>query len=275
MKRPKPAHLPLAASLAAALVACAAPGVMAQPRPAAGNPAPAAAIPKGPGSLNGIWHIDVYKSSARFLERDRVMKTATGALPPLQPWAAEVLEKRIKQSEGGDPWPNTLARCLPQGTPGMLLAGSAYPVQIIESPAQVTMLFEELTNYRVIPLNRTHPADVDPSYMGNSVGRWEGDTLVIDTIGLNDETTLDQVGMPHSDQMHVVERLRRVDKDTMEIRFTIDDPKAFTSTWETKATYKASPPQTLPGEYICENQRNARDDSGKMSFDLPGARPGR
>jgi hypothetical protein len=96
--------------------------------------------------------------------------------------------------------------------------------------------------------------------MGYSVGRWEGDTLVVDTIGLNDKTWLDNVGHPHSDALHVVERIRRVDHDTLQVTFTIEDPKAYTSPWTTPSrTFKLRPTYELT-EAFC-----VPDDN--LSFD--------
>lgn len=210
----------------------------------------------GPGSLNGMWTTYGYKGSARFGPRERVVRTIDGKLPPMQPWAAQLLEERIKMTtEKGEPFRTTLMQCLPGGVPEMVF-GSPYPTQIIESPGQVTILYEMFNHYRVIYLNQTLPTDPDPTFMGHSVGRWQGDTLVVDTIGLTDRTTLDEVGIPHSAELRVVERYRRVDKDTLEIGITIDDPKTFTQPWDTRVINKAAAPDVKFIEYICENDSN-------------------
>ena len=165
-------------------------------------------MPQGPGSLAGIWLNSEYKGSSSYPERERVLLTVDGKFPPMLPWAAELLEKRIKDSEAGFPFASTLALCLPGGIP-LMLFGDDMPVQILETPGQVTMLFMEGNRFRVIPMDASHPEDVDPSFMGDAVGRWEGDTLVVDNMGFKDNTTLDQIGMPHTEQLHVVERYRR------------------------------------------------------------------
>jgi hypothetical protein len=228
-------------------------------------PAATPAVPRGPGSLAGIWVTTGYKSS-RVSARSRVAVTADGKPAPLLPAPAELLEKRLAESDRGYPFANTMASCLPGGMPLMVIAGAPYPIQFLETPGQVTMLFEEQNHFRVIHLDGKHPADPDPSFMGHSIGHWEGDTLVVDTVGLNDRTTIDQVGMPHSEELHVVERWRRLDTDTVEVRVTIDDPKTFSSPWQTRSAYKSVPPGTAVGEYICENNRNTPDAQGHMGF---------
>lgn len=214
------------------------------------------AHPTGPGSLNGLWTTLGYKGSARNAPRDRVPRTVDGKWPPLRPEPAELLEQRIKMSETGDPFTNTLMQCLPGGVPEMVF-GSPYPTQFIEMPGQITILYEMYNHFRIIYMNGKHPEDPDPTYMGYSVGRWEGDTLVVDTIGLTDRTTIDEVGMPHSDELRVTERYRRVDANTLEIIVTINDPKTFTQPWDTKAIYKAAAPGAKMIEFICENNRSA------------------
>jgi hypothetical protein len=220
--------------------------------------------PTGPGSLSGIWTNSDYKRADVFDVRSNVLRTADAKLPPLQPWAAKLLEERIKAGEAGHPFATTKSRCLPSGVPAMMF-GPALPIQILETPGQVILLNEELAYFRIIRLNVKHVPDPDPSYMGDSVGHWEGGTLVVDTIGLTDRTTLDGIGMPHSDALHVVERFRRVAPALIEIRFTIDDPKTFTRAWTTTTHFKPTPPGRRIEEYICENNRNQPDASGVTS----------
>jgi hypothetical protein len=217
-----------------------------------------AARAAGPGSLAGIWTTFGYKGSARNTPRERAVKTLDGALPPFLPKAAELFEQRMNMATKGQPFINTLAECLPGGVPEMVF-GSPYPAQILESPGQVTILYEMYNHFRVIHLNGKHPADPDPTFMGHSIGHWEGATLVVDTVGLNDRTSLDEVGMPHSEALHVIERYRRTDANTLEILVTIDDPETFSKSWDTKVVYKAARPDMGLIEYICENNRSARD----------------
>lgn len=216
----------------------------------------------GPGSIAGLWLKSGYRNlslaSLRTPERDKVQRTIDGEWPPLQPWASDELELRIKKSQEGDPILTTQAQCLP-GIPVMLLGGGAYPIQILETPGQVTMLFEEMNHFRLIHLNSEHPKDLDPTYMGDSVGHWEGNALVVDTVSLNEKTPIDWLGMSHSAQLHLIERYRRTDKDTLELVMTIDDPKTFTKRWDVKQVFRAAPADRGLTEYICENNRDVPD----------------
>jgi hypothetical protein len=228
------------------------------------------AVPTGPGSVAGTWANAAYRSSQRYSERERVLLTEDGQMPPLQPWAAALLEKRIQDSIAGKPYANSLALCLPGGLPQALFAASDYPIQILETPGQVTMLFDEQNHFRIIRMDAKHQDDPDPSYMGDSVGHWEGGELVVDTIGLTERTSLDQIGMPHSEAMHLVERYRRTAKDRLEVEVTIDDPKTFTRPW--KARSILGPPRAGSGmdEYICENNRNLPNAAGQQGLQGPG-----
>lgn len=169
---------------------------------------------------------------------------------PMTPWALERLRAAkppfgANQSfEPNDPHQRF---CDPPGPLRMY----SYPWQftIVQTPAQVYMLFEYLHVWRGITMNRPHPKDVDSTWLGDSVGHYEGDALVIDTIGYNDKTWLDMVGHPHSDQLHTIERLRRLDHNTLELELTIEDPKAYTQSFTSKKSFQLS---AFPmGETMC------------------------
>ncbi len=118
----------------------------------------------------------------------------------------------------------------------------SYPWQfkLIQTPDTVYLLFEFTGVWRPVALNRDHPKDPDSTWMGDSVGRYEGDTLVADTVGFNDKTWIDQVGHPHSDALHLIERFRRSDHDTLEVSVTFEDPKAYTKPFTGKKVFKLS-----------------------------------
>jgi len=111
-----------------------------------------------------------------------------------------------------------------------------FPQQIVQTPTQVIMMYEYMNVFRPIPLNAKHREDLIPSYMGDSVGRWEGDTLVVDTIGFNDKTWLAGAGTFHSDALHTVERFTRIDKDQINYEVTMEDPNVFTKPWKLTST---------------------------------------
>jgi hypothetical protein len=158
--------------------------------------------------------------------------------------------------------------CWPPGFPRMM--GTPYPMEYILQPNRVTMLFEANGQTRRIWTDgRKHPVDPDPTFNGHSIGHWEGDTLVVDTIGMRADTGFDVTGAPHSDAMHVTERIRRRDKDTMEDRITVEDPKAMTRPWTVVRTYHREPTWEI-AEYVCEeNQRNPRNADGTTGFLAP------
>jgi hypothetical protein len=215
----------------------------------------------------GVWNMGSYRSSTIYSTRERVATDINGNPPPLQPWAAALLEKRLKDADEGRIFANNGSRCLPQGLPQMMFEAVNGPIQIFQSDQQITILSEEMSELWMIYLNAQHPKELDPNYHGDSVAHWEGDTLVIDTIGFDaDKTTIDQVGTPHSDALHLITRLRAIDKDHLEFHFTIDDPKAFTHSWERKIIYNRTKPGTRVEEYVCENLRNGPDANGFQDF---------
>lgn len=191
--------------------------------------------------LSGVW-----------LERDRAITFST-AEPPMQAWA-QTKYNSVKSGYGARATPDSqdpILSCLPPGVPRIMLI--PFPMQILQSPGQIVMLFEYDHFIRQIYTDgRTHPKDLEPTWMGDSIGKWEGDTLVVDTVGLSDKTWLDQVGHPHSDKLHVIERIRRADHMTLEDNITIDDPRAYKNSWTGRQIFRLRPSWRLM-EYICED----------------------
>ena len=173
--------------------------------------------------------------------------------PPMQSWAAERY-RTAKPGYGPHATANSqdpVLNCLPPGVPRILLM--PFPMQIAQLPGEVLMIFEYDHFIRPIYTDgRAHPKDLDPTWMGDSIGKWEGDTLVVDTIGFNDKTWLDMVGHPHSDSLHLIERIRRPDHTTLTDDITVTDPKAYTKPWTGQQVFELKPSWHL-GEYICED----------------------
>jgi hypothetical protein len=146
---------------------------------------------------------------------------------PYQPWAKAQHEfNRTSKGQAMDPE----GYCLPAGVPRS--TGLPYPLRFMQSPELIVILLEgNVHSYRQIFMNREHPPDLNPTWMGHSVGRWDGDTLVVDTRGFNDKTWLDPGGHVHTDQLHVVERFTRLTENQLLYEFTIDDPGAYTRPW--------------------------------------------
>jgi len=189
--------------------------------------------------------------------------TFPGEMPPLTPWAeAQLAVTRPAYGpravpDSTDPVnPTKLGAhgCFPPGVPRIYL--HPLPMEIIPIPGRVLLRFEFDHILREIWMDgRGHPSDLNPSYMGHSVGKWEGDTLVVDTIGFNDKTWLDRVGHRHSEDLHVIERFRRVDHDTLQDDITVEDPKAFTKPWNTHVIFALRPDWKIL-EYSCADNSN-------------------
>ena len=201
-----------------------------------------------PRDLSGVW-----------MERQNTIAFSQQE-PPLQPWAEEKY-KSSKPGYGPRATPDSedpILNCLPPGVPRIMLI--PFPMQVIQIPGEVIMLFEYDHYIRHIHLDhREHPKDLDLTWMGDSIGWWEGSTLVVDTVGLNDKTWLDQVGHPHSDALRIVERLRRIDPDTLQDDVTIDDPKAYKKPWSGQQIFKRRPTWHLL-EYVCTDRAGERKE---------------
>ena len=165
--------------------------------------------------------------------------------PPYQDWA----QKKVDESYARRGVDEPMVRCLPPGVPRTTLMG-LFPMQIVQTPKMVVMLFEVFHEFRLIPIDAKHPDDLDPSYMGDSVGHWEGDTLVVDVTGFNDKTWLSGVGTIHSEKLHVVEKFTRVDMNTILYEDTVEDPVVFTGPWTRHGTIMLRPGTRLQ-EYEC------------------------
>ena len=198
--------------------------------------------------LSGVWNppLGIIRNLARDLKED----------VPFQPWAKAVYDERA----AGLHWKEEPdANCLPQGVPKVLFAPA--PWRIVQTPAygkatHLFFLFEgNIHSFRQIFMDgRAHPDDLEASWYGHSVGHWEGDTLVIETVGFNDLFWFDFVGHPHSTQLKTTERYTRTNLGTLEIVTRIDDPGAYAKPFTVKFTATLRPGWDLM-EYIC-NENN-------------------
>jgi hypothetical protein len=146
--------------------------------------------------------------------------------------------------------------CVPPGVPAATM--QPYPLQIVQKPGLVVILYEAYHIFRVIPTDgRPHPADLDPTWMGNSVGRWEGDTLVVDVTGFNDKTEVG--GFHHTTAFHVVERYRRPGYDYIQYEATVEDPNVFAAPWKYGGTLKLHSEWEIQ-EYVCEENNQHYDE---------------
>ena len=251
------ARAALACGLAAALA-------LAASAPHAATPA---RKPDVPFDLSGVWMND-NTLDERMKREGRTRQTAEelrgGApaapeAPPLTPRYLEIYQrmqteaKKLAEGASTCEWP---------GMPTIMTY--PYPFEILTTPGRITFLFEAESQVRRVFLNRSKhldPDDLDPSYNGDSIGHWEGRTLVIDTVGFN--TRRPVRGLPHSEQMRIVERITPTDADTIRDEMTITDPEAFTKPVVVSVQYSRRPDWRIR-EYSCaENNRDAPDASGQ------------
>jgi hypothetical protein len=211
-----------------------------------------AAVPTGPTprtregqpDLSGIW-INVNNPDA--------------PPPPLQPWAAQVLRQRMESNSKDYPG----GFCLPANASSIT---RAFPYKFVQTPSLIVVIHESDTpGLRQIFLDgRPHPADWNPTWQGHSIGHWDGDTLVVDTIGFNDKAWLSLSGIPHTEKLRTMERIRRPDYGHIEVEITMEDSGAFTGPWKRTFTATLAPPGEEIMEFICnENNNDVRHYRGK------------
>jgi len=191
--------------------------------------------------LSGIWARPEARGPRAGYENPGF--SITRESPSMTPWAeakwkaVRVGPKRNEFDRGNENWDPSDIHCLPWG-PTRPYTKVDQKFEILQHPTTVYILFEtNRESRRVYVDGRGHPEDWPFRWMGHSIGKYEGDTLVIDTTGLNDLTWIDTMGHPHSDALHIVERIRRVAQDTLQIDFWFDDPKAYTKPWTGKRVF--------------------------------------
>ena len=229
------------------LLSCAAAAIaLGQSTTPENKPAPRTA--DGKPDLNGLWGPD------RTFIYDITSTLKKGEALAIQPWAEKVTKERMSNA---DPE----ARCLPAGVPRM----APYPWKIVQQPKLMVFLFEgNIHTYRQIFMDgRGHPDDPDPTWYGHSIAKWEGDTLVVDSVGFNDKFWFDFAGHPHTEKLHITERYRRPDYSHLDFEVVIDDPGAYTKPF---TMYGHSPlvENSEIIEYICnENNQDVGHIVGK------------
>jgi hypothetical protein len=251
----------LSAALAGAALLVSAAPLAAQERPAGksnstplppGGPTPRTADHHP--DLSGVWFPGqvggfTFTEAAR---RQFDPKVTPEEPPPFQPWAAA----KIKSMTATDyELGRASVNCLPRGVPGWFLI-NPYPFQLVQSQSQLVQLMELNNNWRWVPIDgRAHDADPDPSFDGDGVGHWDGDTLVIDTIAIDERTWNNFTGWFHSDQEHVIERLTRPDMNHLVVQVTIEDPKVLSKPWTSAPRVWTLGKERLL-EYYCTNNQD-------------------
>ena len=211
--------------------------------PPPGPSGPVPRMPDGKPDFSGIWN------AQRELPGD--------SEPEMLPWAAALTKQRTENYSADDPE----ARCVPGGVP----RATPYHVQVVQTPTLVLMLFEgNIHTFRQIFLDRKeHLTITEPLWYGDSIGHWDGDTLVVDTVGFNDKFWFDMAGHPHTTQLRVIERYHRRDLGNLDVEVTIQDPGAYSKPWvQHRLATLVTDFDIL--EYIC-NENN--QDPGRLVGD--------
>jgi len=206
--------------------------------------------PNGPGPIVSD-PAHPYISFYKFPRNPRPsFRVADLSNPILQPWAREHLRKVNERSLSGQVVAIPKERCWPVGVPAFLLL-PATPVYFLQTPKEVLMIWMQNHLVRRVYLDVPHSANVKPSWFGESVGRYDGDTLVVDTIGLSAKTYVDNYQTPHTEQLHVTERFRMIDEGkTLEVNVRVEDPGAFTTPWNAIQRYRRMDRSPL-SEVVC------------------------
>ena len=226
------------------------------------SPASWAALAKLPDWTGGVWQVDW---GALFGPNGRPEP------PSLTPEYAAKLKAFQDAQAKGENLQNANANCLPPGMPQIM--AMPYPIEFLYTPGRVTIAIETDSQVRRIYTDGAkHPDDPDSSFNGDSIGHWEGDTLVVDTIALDPHTDM-AMGVGHSDQERITERFRQTGPDKLEIATTIEDPKVLTKPWTVTRPYVRHRDWRIQ-EYVCEqNNHDSADEQGRPGFRLDDAPP--
>ena len=222
-------------------------GIMSRVNADAASKAKTPRTADGHPDFTGLWSPDrnfIYDISSALKKGDTL---------PIQPWAEKVTREHMSKD---DPEAN----CLPTGVPRQ----APYPWKIVQIPGYLYFLFEgNIHSYRQIFVNGKHPEDPDPTWYGHSTAKWDGDTLVVDSVGFNDLFWFDFAGHPHTSKLHVIERFRRPDLGHLEYEVTVDDPGAYTRPFVMYGKSSLIEDTDLM-EYICnENNQDVPHITGK------------
>lgn len=230
------------------------------PRTADGKPdlsAPVRRTAEGRPDLAGIWGPEFAQGFPKYLLDIAVDLGPEGV--PFQDWSRSLYRERREWNSKDDP----IARCQPTGVPRLI--GFPAPFKIVQLPDLIVVLYEQDTTYRQIFLDgRALPAEISqPSWMGYSVGRWEGDVLVVESVGFNSISWFDVFGHPHTEALRLIERYRRVNFGQLEIHITVDDPKAYTRPWTVTQQRSLLTDTELLELFCTENEKSLPHVVGK------------
>ena len=196
--------------------------------------------PSGPGPVAALpGHRHVSNDEFRLTGKQATFALGDPDSPILKPWAAEKVRQRNAILLSGKPLFSPHASCWPIGVPNFLNEPMTRPMYFVQGPKEVVMILTSFSDVRHVPLTDHHSANVKPTWYGDSIGRYEGDSLVIDTIGIDDRTEIDGYGTPHTKDLQVIERLHLIKGgEELQADFHIEDPGAFTTPWNAIQRYR-------------------------------------
>lgn len=215
----------------------------------------------GPVDLSGVWRRQI----------EEIVPLVGGDVP-FQSWAREVFDEVNSEMEAGQPFVDNRTLCLPDG--GVDVMFPPYLIQFVQTPTRLHMLVEFNNQVRTVHLDGTHPTDLQASWNGHSIGRWEGDILTVETIGFNDRTPLmtlfhglsTRTNIPHTEALRVVEQYGLSDDgSTLTSRMTIDDPRAFTERWTIEVAYARQEERLT--EFVCADYPGFSDVDNPLDLE--------
>jgi hypothetical protein len=223
---------------------------------------PAPRLADGHPDLNGVWD-HAYVPDMSLSAKNTAQQKAPGPLP-LTPAGIQNITSYDPEKDG-----DYTGMCMPYGLTRSF--NGPFPIQIMQTDKHVGFLFEMGTWFHVAPLKDAHSADPNPTWFGESIAKWDGDTLVLDTVGFNGWSRLDTRGHPHSDKLHVVQTFRRYDAGHMAYTVTVDDPVYYTKPWTNERTFTLTTGELI--EYSCQENNRSLLEGRIKPWTVPGSEP--
>jgi hypothetical protein len=223
---------------------------------------PAPRLSNGHPDLNGVWD-HAYVPDMSLSAKNTAQQKAPGPLP-LTPAGTRNIDSYDPEKDG-----DYTGMCMPYGLTRSF--NGPFPIQIMQTDKHVGFLFEMGTWFHVAPLKDAHSAEPNPTWFGESIAKWDGDTLVLDTVGFNGWSRLDTRGHPHSDKLHVVQTFRRYDAGHMAYTVTVDDPVYYTKPWTNERTFTLTTGELI--EYSCQENNRSLLEGRIKPWTVPGSEP--
>ena len=224
---------------------------------------PAPRLPNGRPDFTGVWDHPYVPDMTATNQRNPALQKGAGPLPFTPAGDANV--KSYNPERDGD----YTGMCMPMGLTRSMNA--PYPIQIMQNDRHVVFLFEQNNWFHVVPFMAEHSKEPNPTWFGESIARWDGDTLVVDTVGFNGFTRLDTRGNPHSDQLHLVQTFTHDDAGHIHYTVTVNDPVYYSKPWTNERTFTMTSGALF--EYSCEENNRSLWEGRIKLWTIPGTEP--